>query len=163
MDPLRPASRTAPPNFQKTTLKEWKSAGEHWQWVEQPLADYKGHRLHVEFSPVEGGELAIGMVVQADEKPPLPDAPLLPALPFADPLVFTPLPFAEPPALPLVPMDDPPAPAPVASVQTICLPATFNSGVSGCTMSSLCAARPGFFTVATTHPTILPICMAYPL
>ncbi|MEQ1851646.1 MAG: DUF1553 domain-containing protein, partial [Chthoniobacteraceae bacterium] len=60
-------------------LKEWKADGERWHWVEHPLADYKGHRAHVEFSPVGGNELAIAMVVQSAEKPLLPDvtSPLL--------------------------------------------------------------------------------------
>ena len=60
-------------------LKEWKAEGDRWHWVEHPLAAYTGHRLHVEFSPADGGECAIAMVVQSSEKPPLPDAtsPLL--------------------------------------------------------------------------------------
>jgi len=53
-------------------LKEWKAEGDRWHWVEHPLAAYKGHRLHVEFSPADG-ECAIAMVVQSAEKPPLPD------------------------------------------------------------------------------------------
>ena len=78
------------------TLKEWKAVGERWHWVEQPLTDYKGHRLHVECSPVDGGELDIAMVVQADEKPPLPEAPnalLLAA--FQDEAVNTPAALAQ--------------------------------------------------------------------
>src|SRR5207302_496436 len=32
-------------------LREWKDEGDRWHWMEHPLAAYKGHRLHVEFSP----------------------------------------------------------------------------------------------------------------
>jgi hypothetical protein len=54
-------------------LREWKAEGDHWHWVEHPLAAYKGHRLHVEFSPAASGELEFAMVVQSAEKPPLPE------------------------------------------------------------------------------------------
>ena len=53
-------------------LKEFKDDRNHWRWVEHPLAAYRGHRVHVEFSPVGSAPLAIAMVVQADEKPLLP-------------------------------------------------------------------------------------------
>jgi hypothetical protein len=56
-----------------TLLKDWKADGDRWHWVEHPLAAYKGHRLHVEFSPAARGELEIAMVVQSAEKPPLPE------------------------------------------------------------------------------------------
>jgi mono/diheme cytochrome c family protein len=56
-------------------LKEWTAKDDRWHWVEHRLPAYAGHRLHVEFSPAAGGELAIAMVVQADEMPPLPNAP----------------------------------------------------------------------------------------
>ncbi len=32
-------------------LKDWKAPDDQWHWVEQPLAAYVGHRLHVEFTP----------------------------------------------------------------------------------------------------------------
>jgi hypothetical protein len=56
-------------------LKEWAAKDDRWHWVEHRLPTYAGHRLHVEFSPMEGGELSVAMVVQADEMPPLPDSP----------------------------------------------------------------------------------------
>ncbi len=52
---------------------EWKVDGDRWQWVEHKLPSYTGHRAHVEFSPADGGDFAIAMVVQSAEKPPLPD------------------------------------------------------------------------------------------
>ena len=56
-------------------LTEWTAKDDRWHWVEHRLPAYPGHRLHVEFSPLEGGELSVAMVVQADEMPPLPTAP----------------------------------------------------------------------------------------
>jgi hypothetical protein len=56
-------------------LNQWAAADDRWHWVEHRLPAYAGHRLHVEFSPVGGGELAIAMVVQAAEMPPMPGAP----------------------------------------------------------------------------------------
>jgi hypothetical protein len=61
-------------------LKDWKAQNGEWHWVEQPLAAYAGHRLHVEFSPADDGDFAVAMVVQASEKPPLPFAPAEPLL-----------------------------------------------------------------------------------
>ncbi|NBV24399.1 MAG: DUF1553 domain-containing protein [Proteobacteria bacterium] len=57
-------------------LREFKEKDEpyHWRWVEHPLAAYRGHRLHVEFSPVGSAPLAIARVVQSDTKPPLTEA-----------------------------------------------------------------------------------------
>ncbi|MEO6788010.1 MAG: DUF1553 domain-containing protein, partial [Chthoniobacteraceae bacterium] len=77
-------------------LKEWKADGDRWQWVEHSLAAYTGHRLHVEFSPADGGECAIAIVVQAAEKPPLPgdaSARLLTAL--HDPKIVSPVTLAD--------------------------------------------------------------------
>ncbi len=77
-------------------LKEWKAKNDDWQWVEHPLTAYTGHRLHVEFSPVGASDLAIAMVVQSAERPPLPDATstvLLSAL--HDAKVTSPLTLAE--------------------------------------------------------------------
>ena len=56
-------------------LKEFKDDRNQWRWVEHPLAAYKGQRVHAEFSPIGTAPLAIARVVQADAKPPLPDAP----------------------------------------------------------------------------------------
>ena len=52
-------------------LKEFKDDRNHWRWVEHPLAAYKGHRVHVEFSPIGAAPLAIAMVLQSDTKPPV--------------------------------------------------------------------------------------------
>lgn len=53
-------------------LFEWKTSEPGWHWQHQALETYQGHRLHVEFSPVPNGDLSIAMVVQSDERPPLP-------------------------------------------------------------------------------------------
>ena len=59
-------------------LKEFKDDRNQWRWVEHPLAAYRGHRVHVQFSPVGPAPLAIAMVVQADAKPALPAALVVP-------------------------------------------------------------------------------------
>lgn len=56
-------------------LREFKDDKGEWRWVQHNIADYKGQRLHVEFSPVDKSDLAIAMVVQSDNKPPLSDTP----------------------------------------------------------------------------------------
>ncbi|MBC8117220.1 MAG: DUF1549 domain-containing protein, partial [Candidatus Saccharimonas sp.] len=43
-----------------------------WRWVAHPLDGYRGHRLHVEFTPGDDAECTIAMVVQRDDSPPLP-------------------------------------------------------------------------------------------
>ena len=50
------------------TLKEWKADVDKWQWVEQNLSAYAGHRAHVEFSPVGTNDFAVAMVVQSEPK-----------------------------------------------------------------------------------------------
>lgn len=59
-------------------LREFKDDRNQWRWVEHSLAAYRGHRVHVEFSPVGPAPLAIAMVVQADAKPELPTALVTP-------------------------------------------------------------------------------------
>jgi len=54
------------------TLKEWKTGATEWQWVEHRLDAYKGHRAHVEFSPVGTNDLAIAMVLQQESQPSAP-------------------------------------------------------------------------------------------
>ena len=56
-------------------LREFKDDRDHWRWVEHPLAAYRGQRVHAQFSPIGAAPLAIAMVVQADVKPLLPEAP----------------------------------------------------------------------------------------
>ncbi len=77
-------------------LREFKDENNEWHWVQHGLGDYKGHRLRVEFSPVDKGDLSIAMVVQSDNKPPLPEVPnelLLSA--FSDAKVQSPQALAE--------------------------------------------------------------------
>jgi hypothetical protein len=54
-------------------LLRWKDSGS-WQWISHNLADYKNHRLHVEWMPEAAGDFHIAMAVDAPEKPPLPFA-----------------------------------------------------------------------------------------
>jgi hypothetical protein len=61
-------------------LKDWKAQDDQWHWIEQPLAAYVGHRLHVEFCPADDGDFAVAMVVQSAERPPLPFRPAEPLL-----------------------------------------------------------------------------------
>lgn len=56
-----------------SVVREFKQTDNQWRWVDHGLDLYKGHRLHVEFSPVEEGDCSIAMVTQSDEAPPLPD------------------------------------------------------------------------------------------
>ena len=50
------------------------------QWVTHDLGDYVGHRLHVEFGPVDDHELEVLMVVDAKDKPTNPEIPTWPNL-----------------------------------------------------------------------------------
>lgn len=54
-------------------LREFKQTDEQWHWVSHGLELYRGHRLHVEFTPVDDGACSIAMVVQAQDAPRLPD------------------------------------------------------------------------------------------
>jgi hypothetical protein len=44
-------------------------AGKGFHWVEHDLKPYKGQNLHLEFTAAEGGDFAVGLVVQADLAP----------------------------------------------------------------------------------------------
>ncbi|MEX0585066.1 MAG: DUF1553 domain-containing protein, partial [Pirellulales bacterium] len=51
-------------------LKSWNDdTPGKLRWVEHRLADYRGHRLHVQFTPHPGKGLAVRMVVQASRMP----------------------------------------------------------------------------------------------
>ena len=55
------------------TLREFKhDKPNEWHWVGHSLEGYRGHRLHLEFSPADDGECGIAMVVQQDSPPTLP-------------------------------------------------------------------------------------------
>lgn len=58
-------------------LRSWEGIGK-WQWIEHDLSEYKGHRTHIEFSPIAPAELsrrdsiaelAIAMIVESTEPP----------------------------------------------------------------------------------------------
>ncbi len=55
-------------------LREYQQSDDQWHWVLQELDSYQGHRLHVEFSPIDETNCTIAMVVQSDEAPPLPES-----------------------------------------------------------------------------------------
>jgi cytochrome c553 len=50
-----------------------------WQWVGHDLSRYRGCRAHIEFTPHEGADFAVAMVVQAPVAPPLAE-PTVPAV-----------------------------------------------------------------------------------
>ena len=56
-----------------SVVREFKQTDNQWHWVAHGLDLYKGHRMHVEFSPVEEGDCSIAMVTQSDDAPSLPD------------------------------------------------------------------------------------------
>ncbi len=54
-------------------LREFKhDKPNEWHWVGHSLEVYRGHRLHVEFTPGDDAECGIAMVVQQDSAPTLP-------------------------------------------------------------------------------------------
>ena len=57
------------------TLREFKQdKPNEWHWVGHSLDGYRGHRLHVEFTPGDDVECGIALVVQQDAAPSLPPA-----------------------------------------------------------------------------------------
>ncbi len=51
------------------------NAGPGFRWVAHDLTPYKGHQAHVEFTPADGADFAIALVVQADQAPGALDRP----------------------------------------------------------------------------------------
>jgi hypothetical protein len=51
------------------------NAGPGFRWIGHDLSRYKGHRAHIEFTPADGADFAVAMVVQADQAPALVDPP----------------------------------------------------------------------------------------
>jgi hypothetical protein len=47
-----------------------------WRWVAHDLSRYQGCRAHVEFTPREGAEFAVAVVVQSPTPPPAPEPPV---------------------------------------------------------------------------------------
>ena len=60
-------------------FRTWK-ATDHWQWVELNLANYKGHRMHLEIAPNDNGPFEVAMVAECEVAPASP--------PTRDKLVF---------------------------------------------------------------------------
>lgn len=54
-------------------LTEWTDGNKGWRWVRHDLTPYKGQRAHLEFCPSGAGEVALAMVVDQPDAPPLPD------------------------------------------------------------------------------------------
>jgi len=54
-------------------VKEFPVAG-GFRWVTQDLTPYKGHHVHVEFTPAKDADFAVAMVVQSESVPPAPSA-----------------------------------------------------------------------------------------
>lgn len=57
-----------------SVFREFKHDDHEWHWVAHGLDHYKGHRLHVEFSPADDRPCSIAMVWQSDDKPKLPES-----------------------------------------------------------------------------------------
>ena len=51
-------------------LREWNDDAGRWQWVEHSLGAYRGHRVHVEFTPRDAGDFAVAQVVCSTDRPP---------------------------------------------------------------------------------------------
>ncbi|MCI0461609.1 MAG: DUF1553 domain-containing protein, partial [Gemmataceae bacterium] len=49
--------------------------GPAFGWVEHDLSRYKGHRVHLEFTPEKAGDFAVALVVQATKPPPPVERP----------------------------------------------------------------------------------------
>ncbi|MCU0875445.1 MAG: DUF1549 domain-containing protein, partial [Pirellulaceae bacterium] len=54
-------------------LREWNDDSGRWQWVEHSLGAYRGHRVHVEFTPRDDGDFAVAQVVCSADRPPPPE------------------------------------------------------------------------------------------
>ncbi len=54
---------------------EWNQGEKTWRWMPHDLTDYKGHRTHIEFSPVGVGDLEIARVVESEGEPRQADVP----------------------------------------------------------------------------------------
>ena len=54
-------------------VRAWDAGDGGYRWIEHDLTDYAGHRVHLEFSPGDGGELALARVVESDDPLPPPD------------------------------------------------------------------------------------------
>lgn len=50
-------------------LREYKQSDNQWRWVSQDMDAYRGHRMHVEFSPADDDLCSIAMVVQSADEP----------------------------------------------------------------------------------------------
>ncbi len=54
-------------------FREARHNDDQWHWVPHDLSLYGGHRMHIEFAPVDEAPCTIAMVVQSDEQPKFPD------------------------------------------------------------------------------------------
>lgn len=61
-------------------LREFKHSDDQWHWVSHSLDLYPGHRMHIEFSPLDESSCAIAMVVDSNDQPKWSPATSLPAL-----------------------------------------------------------------------------------
>ena len=62
-----------------SVLRDFKQSDDQWHWVSQSMELHQGHRMHIEFSPMDDAGCAIAMVVQSDGPPNWPntDWPLM--------------------------------------------------------------------------------------
>lgn len=57
-----------------SVLREYKHSDSDWHWVSHGLDLYQGHRMHVEFLPVDDGPCSVAMIVQGGTEPLPPKA-----------------------------------------------------------------------------------------
>lgn len=55
-----------------TVLRDVKQSDDQWHWAAHPMDLYQGHRMHIEFSPMDDAGCAIAMVVEGNEPPKWP-------------------------------------------------------------------------------------------
>lgn len=55
--------------------REWGD-NENWHWVSQNLSEYSGHRVALEFSPGNGFETAVALVIESEKTPEDPWTPV---------------------------------------------------------------------------------------
>lgn len=54
-----------------------------WRWETHPLADYQGHAIHIEFSPIDGEPFEVAVVAEGATRPNVPDEKSIAAQAFA--------------------------------------------------------------------------------
>ncbi len=56
-----------------SVMQQFDKTDDQWRWVSHDLTLYRGHRMHVEFSPVDDGTCSIAKVMQCNDRPKSPE------------------------------------------------------------------------------------------